>query len=199
MKFDSKLKLKSSTKIKPMPENAMRPTAILWRNTDIKKNPKLLMIGGAAHRSCFMYDIMTDNWLVGPKLPVSHNITTNVCVNYKEEAIFTFIIDAKLTLKSAVLDLKTAEFIEFGTENTSKDMDWALELTLEQHGIDRFHVKCGVTMPNNKIAVLARGRTKGLALQITGLLLIFNVSKIDGKYKLELEEKQRVFSSIFSR
>ena len=45
MKFDSKLKLKSSTKIKPMPENAMRPTAILWRNTDIKKNPKLLMIG----------------------------------------------------------------------------------------------------------------------------------------------------------
>ena len=37
MKFDAKLKLKSSTKIKPMPENAMRPTAILWRNSDIKK------------------------------------------------------------------------------------------------------------------------------------------------------------------
>ena len=54
-------------------------------------------------------------------------------------------------------------------------------------------------MANNKIAVFARGRPKGLSLQVTGLLLLFGVNKVDGKYKLELEDKQRVFPSIFSR
>ena len=131
MKFNSKLKLQSSTKIQPMPENSMRPTAILWNSSDLKKNPKLLMIGGNAHRASSLYDINSDSWLVGPKLPASHNITTNVCVNYREEAVFTFIIDAKLTLKSAVMDLKAASFTEPGVENTSNDMEWALEMTLE--------------------------------------------------------------------
>ena len=114
-----------------MPENSMRPTAVLWNSSDLKKNPKLLMIGGNAHRACSLYDINSDSWLVGPKLPASHNITTNVCVNYREEAVFTFIIDAKLTLKSAVMDLKAASFTEPGVENTSNDMEWALEMTLE--------------------------------------------------------------------
>lgn len=87
-----------------------------------------------------------------------------MCVNYREEAVFTFIIDARLTLKSAVLDLTRASFAEAGGESQSEDMSWALEMTLEQHGIDRFHVKCGVTLVNHKIAVVARGRPKGCSL-----------------------------------
>ena len=63
------------------------------------------MIGGLSNRSSQVYDIQTNTWQIAPRLPLSHNITTNICVNYREEAVFTFMIDAKLTIKSAVLDL----------------------------------------------------------------------------------------------
>lgn len=122
-----------------------------------------------------------------PRLPLSHNITTNVCVNYKQEAVFTFIVDAKLTIKSAVMDLGKATFTPAGTEN-AEEMDWAFESALEQHGIDRLHLKCGVTQQDGKIAVVGRGRKKDMKMQITGLVLVFAVAKTaDGKYKLELE------------
>ena len=75
------------------------------------------MIGGRADRNSQIYDIQANSWKIAPRLPLSHNITTNVCVNYKEEAIFTFIVDAKLTIKSAVMDLKHATFTESGVEN----------------------------------------------------------------------------------
>ena len=76
------------------------------------------MIGGRADRNSQLYDIAANTWTVAPRLPLSHNITTNICVNYKEEAVFTFIVDAKLTIKSAVMDLAQANFTEVGTENT---------------------------------------------------------------------------------
>ena len=76
------------------------------------------MIGGRADRNSQCYDIATNTWTITPRLPLSHNITTNICVNYKEEAVFTFIVDAKLTIKSAVLDLANAAFTEVGVENT---------------------------------------------------------------------------------
>ena len=41
-------------------------------------------------------------------------------------------------------------------------MDWAFESTLETHGIDRLHLKCGITQPDGKIAVVARGRKKNM-------------------------------------
>ena len=132
------------------------------------------MIGGRADRNSQIYDIAKDTWFIAPRLPQSHNITTNVCVNYKEEAVFTFIVDAKLTIRSAVLDLEKAEFTDVATENT-QEMDWAFEQTLEQHGIDRLHLKCAVTMPNGKIAVIGRGRKKDMKQQITGLVLLFTV------------------------
>jgi len=50
--------------------------------------------------------------MLSPKLPLSHNITTSICVNYKDRAVFTFIIDAQLTIKSACLDLETATWTE---------------------------------------------------------------------------------------
>ena len=96
----------------------MRPTAVLWRQTEANKGTQLLMIGGRADRNSQLYDIQSNTWQVAPRLPLSHNITTNVCVNYKEEAIFTFIVDAKLTIKSAVMDLGKATFTEVGVENT---------------------------------------------------------------------------------
>jgi len=32
--------------------------------------------------------------MLTPKLPVGHNITTSISVNWKDKAVFTFIIDA---------------------------------------------------------------------------------------------------------
>ena len=118
LKFGSDYRLKSSTPIEPMAENAMRPTAVLWRHPDSRRGPQLLMIGGRADRNSQIYDIQANTWQVAPRLPMSHNITTNICVNYKDEAIFTFIVDANLTIKSAVMDLKNATFTENGVENT---------------------------------------------------------------------------------
>ena len=199
LQFGNDYKLKSSTKIEPMAENAMRPTAILWRHPEANKGVQLLMIGGRADRNSQIYDVQTNTWQMAPRLPLSHNITTNVCVNYKEEAIFTFIVDAKLTVKSAVMDLRQATFTDPTTENT-QEMDWAFENTLEQHGIDRLHLKCAVTQPDGKIAVIGRGRKKAMTEQIAGLVLIFEVSKDEsGKYKLELKEQERIFPTIFSR
>ena len=118
LKFGNDYKLKTSEKIEPMSENAMRPTAVLWRRPDANKGPQLLMIGGRADRNSQLYDIAANTWHMTPRLPLSHNITTNICVNYKEEAVFTFIVDAKLTIKSAVMDLSNATFTEVGVENT---------------------------------------------------------------------------------
>ena len=97
----------------PMPDNTMRPTAVLWRPGD-ERGPQLLMIGGRSDRNSQIYDVNDDIWKIAPRLPLSHNITTNVCVNFKEEAVLTFIVDAKLTIKSAVMDLKDAQFTDIG-------------------------------------------------------------------------------------
>ena len=156
------------------------------------------MIGGRADRNCQRYDVDNNKWEIAPRLPLSHNITTNVCVNFKNEAIFTFIVDAKLTIKSAVLDLSKSTYSEPGTENTA-EMDWAFESTMETHGIDRLHIKSAVTQTDGKIAVVSRGRPKDLAMQISGLVLIFGVSKEEGKYKLTLDSVERIFPSIFCR
>ena len=63
--------------------------------------------------------------MLTPKLPLGHNITTNITVNWCDKAVFTFIIDACLTVKSAVLDLEKAQMTEMDTENTH-EMSWAL-------------------------------------------------------------------------
>lgn len=128
--FGTDWKFKESAKIAAMHENAMRPTAVLVRPKESNKGPQLFMIGGRADRNSQRYDVDTDKWEMAPKLPLSHNITTNVCVNFKDEAIFTFIVDAKLTIKSAVLDLSKSTYTEPGTENAA-EMDWAFESTME--------------------------------------------------------------------
>lgn len=63
------------------------------------------MIGGNEERDNWAYSIEENRYRKLPKLPVGHNITTNVCVNYKEKAVFTFIQDAKLCIKVGVMDI----------------------------------------------------------------------------------------------
>ena len=122
--FGTNFKLKSSKPIAPMPDDAMRPTAVLWKNpNDENKGVKLLMIGGRVDRNSQMYDLQSDTWQMTPRLPISHNITTNVCVNFREQAVFTFMVDSKLTIKSAVLDLTEAKFTDIEVENTD-EMNW---------------------------------------------------------------------------
>ena len=138
--------------------------------------------------------------MLSPKLPLGHNITTTITVNWKEKAIFTFIIDAQLTIKSACMDLETAEWTDMGTENTT-EMYWAMELKAETHKVDRLHIKGGITLDDDNIAIIARGRKEGQTTQIAGLIWYFKVNKSseDGKYSLELQDIQRHFPSIFPR
>lgn len=112
---------------------------------------------------------------------MGHNITTNVCVNYKNQAIFTFIHDAKLFIKVAVLDLTRIDADE--EEESKKSMEWVLKMEQSEHTLDRFHLKCGVAMADNRIAIMARGRLPGMREQIASLILYFAISKdAEGKW-----------------
>ena len=55
-------------------------------------------------------------------------------------------------------------------------MTWALNLSLETHEIDRLHVKAAVTLPDGRIALMARGRNPKLFSEdVSGFILYFNV------------------------
>ena len=60
----------------------MRPTAVAAKLADIYGGDSFLMIGGNEERDNYAYSIMENRYRKLPKLPVGHNITTNVCVNY---------------------------------------------------------------------------------------------------------------------
>ena len=94
--------------------------------------------------------------------------------------------------------------LETFTEDDTTDMNWALTLKQDTHKIDRLHLKCGVALPDGRIAVLARGKPEGCAQQISGVILYFQPkAKADdpGKYDITLlsAQTQRHFPSIFPR
>ena len=83
----------------------MRPTAVF---VEMNKNGigKIFMIGGDKDRLNLVYDTKTNEWSWITLLPRGHNLTCNVCVNYHDKAIFTFILDGKFNLRIAVLPLE---------------------------------------------------------------------------------------------
>lgn len=70
-----------------------------------------------------------------------------------------------------------------------------------EHGVDRMHLKCGVMLPDKRICVIGRGRTKGMVQQISLLLFFFQVGyeEESNKYTLSLQKIERGFPSIFPR
>lgn len=78
------------------------------------------MLGGRQDRSSQVLNLKEKPamWQLTPKLPLGHNITTSITVNWKDKAVFTFVIDAQMTIKSAVLDLDKAVYTNSETENT---------------------------------------------------------------------------------
>lgn len=90
----------------------MRPTAVKAKLSDEMGGESILMIGGNEERDSWSYSIDQNRYFKLPKLPVGHNITTNICVNFHNKAVFTFIQDAKLCIKSAVMDLTSLKPID---------------------------------------------------------------------------------------
>jgi hypothetical protein len=136
----------------------MRPTPVHAKLAPHYGGESILMIGGNEERESFAYSIKEDKYRKLPKLPIGHNITTNVCVNYKDQAVFTFLQDAKLLIKVAVMDLTNLD-----EEDESKaEMEWVMKMEQTEHLIDRFHLKCGVSMHDNRIVVVSRGRLPGM-------------------------------------
>ena len=79
-------------------------------------------------------------------------------------------------------------------------MYWALNLTQGAHNIDRLHIKTSITLDDGTIAVVARGRLKGMVEQMSGIIMHFRVIKnADGTYALERDSIQRFLPSIFCR
>ena len=178
----------------------------------------LLLVGGDKLRHSMYYDTVADAWSWLPMLPPGHIITCNVACNWQNKAVFTFLVDGALNIKSAVLDLAKMD-PQVTKEAATSEMTWAFKSEYKtaavtdeeelakmaadgtnQHHIDRFHVKSAEVMPDNSIVVLARGRLLGMREAITTLFLRFDVSKVDGEYKLTMRDKvERAFPTIFPR
>ena len=118
VEFDVNFNFKSSTALPPLADQTMRPTAVLWSK---KGEKQIMMLGGQKDRWSQNLNLKTNIWTPAPAVPAGHNITTNIAVNWKDKAIFTFIIDAQLTIKSAVMDLE-----QITDEENKSDMPWAL-------------------------------------------------------------------------
>lgn len=157
LKFGTDWKLISSTPIACPPERLMRPTILHKTRSDGKTD--LIMIGGIKEQHSFYYDTLLDSWTVLPKLPQGHNITCNVACNWKDRAMFTFLLDGSLNLRCAVQDLENLNR-QLTKEAQTDAMTWALQMDASAepqanqdappyvnaeppiHNIDRFHVKC---------------------------------------------------------
>lgn len=82
----------------------MRPTPLLV-NVQRNNEGQIFMIGGDKDRYSLMYDTQLNEWQWLPLLPKGHNISCNVCLNYNDKAIFTFMLDGKFTMKAACMPL----------------------------------------------------------------------------------------------
>lgn len=120
-----------------------------------------------------------------------------MCVNFKDKAVFTFIYDAKLCIKVAVLDL--AKIDKNQEEEAKKQMDWVLKLEQSEHKIDRFHFKCGIAMADDRIAVVARGRLSEMREQVASLILYFSIAKVDDRWTATMLAPQIIWPTIFPR
>lgn len=78
-------------------------------------------------------------------------------------------------------------------------MDWAIELSQREHGIENLHLKSGVCLADGSIVVLATGYKDGMPAQMGGLLLNFLVQQAGAKRKLMLRSTQFFFPSIVPR
>ena len=79
-------------------------------------------------------------------------------------------------------------------------MYWALNCPHSEHEMDRLHIKTGIMLDDGTIAIVARGRLRGMVGFMSGLIIRFRVTKNeDGKYALERETIQRFYPSIFCR
>ena len=209
VQFHPDMSFKQSTPIAKMPERCMRPTIVKMRHGG---ENKLVFVGGFENRNCLLYTPKNeqgagDSWRYIHKIPEGHNITTTVSCNYNDEAIFTFMTDAQLNFKSACMDLSKLDPQE-KSEDNKEEMYFAYKEYQTNHKLDRFHFKCAVAFPTKKqIVVMCRGRIDGMREQISGLLLFFDVAKVDGKYELKFDTSpdnidkhvRRCFPTIFVR
>lgn len=103
----------------------MRPTpVVIQKGSDVR----VLMVGGRSDRSSQLWSSKQGKWLLSPKLPIGHNLTTFLAVKYKDEAIFTFTQDSINTITSAYLNLIDATWTSQNVEN-QQEMPWALKLS----------------------------------------------------------------------
>ena len=78
-------------------------------------------------------------------------------------------------------------------------MTLPLNLSQDDHGIDRLHLKAGIAVDNTHIAIFAMGKPKEFTGSLTGLQLMIKVTFEAGEYKLELVHERRVFPTVFCR
>jgi hypothetical protein len=157
------------------------------------------MIGGDESRCSTKYDTKKDEWTWIAKLPAGHPISCNVCVNYNNQAVFSFTVDGRLNISAAALPLQNMRATQY-KEGIEHEMTWALNKPSTEHKIDRFHIKCATVMEDGSIAVVARGRTEGMKMQVSTIILRFDVKFADGKWILTMREKVDIaFPTIFCR
>lgn len=83
------------------------------------------MIGGDESRCNLKYDTKSNKWVWISKLPTGHPISCNICVNYNNQAVFTFTVDGRLNISAAVLPLHNMK-VAGDKEGIFNEMEWAL-------------------------------------------------------------------------
>ena len=149
----------------------MRPT-LLSVKMDAAGQGFIYMIGGSQERHNLCYNTKENIWKYLPRMPVGHNITCNVCVNYFDRAIFSFMVDGWFNLMAAVMS--TGKLFD-DPQQVDEDMQWVLKCKAEEHQINRFHIKSACTTPDGTILVTARGQLPGQKELIAFLILTFDV------------------------
>ena len=75
-----------------------------------------------------------------------------------------------------------------------------MQKAFDDHKIDRLHLKTGMQVDKDTIAVIGRGKPENVKQQIIGLILYFKPEKgEDGKWKIDLVRHQTVHASVFPR
>ena len=196
IEFNQSWNLIGSQQISDLAPGTMRPTPVVLDLPD--KGISVLLCGGRSDRSSQLYSTNSGKWLLTPKLPVGHSLTTFVAVNYRDSAVFTFCQDSLMTIQSAFLDLNTAQWTSHTTENM-KEMDWAAQIPASAHKLQSLLLKTAVCLPNGTIVLVAQGSKEGMPAEIGGLLLHFKVSRAGDKFTLSLNQTQFFFPSIVPR
>ena len=112
--FDKECDYLRSERMPTLPEMLIQPTTLKARLPSTHGGTSILLIGGSKERNSYAYSIREKKYRKLPLLPLGHSITPNICVNFRNKAIFSFKLDWESSIRVASLDLIGIRTVDIG-------------------------------------------------------------------------------------